>query len=476
MATTATEAGPAKLPHGAMTVGISAALLGALYGYDQSNISGAKIFIQENLGLTTDQLEAVATGVTYGTLLGVLIGGILANKFGRKKTTLAVVIGYIVFCLAQAFAQDMGSLMVARVLLGITIGVSLIAVPVFIAESIATRVRGSVLVGYQVAEVLGIILALLIAFALRNGNDATNWRWMLGIAAIPAVILLPLILALPETPRWLMMKGKRTKARETLVHIDPDADPDIILSGIDAALAEESGGSLGEMFRRPFLRATGFLIGLGLLIQITGINATITYSPDLFRNMGWTSTGGQLGSSLVVQIFAFLAVLVAMRYVDRWGRRPILLGGFSGLLAGLILVIIAYSTAVDGQWLSWQKTVGFIGLIVMNMAFAFGIGGLVWAFASESLPARLRAYGATTLLAADLIGNIIVVRYFLSVTEAIGGWQTFSIFGVLCIIAIFFVHRYAPETKGRDVDEILKFWDNGGKWPDELKQPGKHAA
>lgn len=460
-----------KLPTSALRIGIAAAMLGLLYGYDQSNISVAQLYLQDDLGLSTGQVETIATGVTYGTLVGVLLGGYLADRLGRKKSTLLVVVGYTIFCLAQALALDFTTLMIARVLLGITIGVSLIAVPVFIAESVATRRRGSVLVGYQVAEVLGIIIALVVGLALVGVAIDYNWRLMFGIAAIPAVLLFPLVLRSPETARWLMLRGRRAEAAKVLRQIDPDADVDAVLDSVADELAEETGGRVRELFERPYLRATVFLIILGLLIQITGINATITYGPALFKNMGWVDNVA-IGMNIVVQVCAFLAVLISMKYVDRWGRRPILIGGFSGLLAGLILVIIAYAGAVDGSWLGWQKTVGFIGFIVMNMAFAFGIGGLVWAFASETLPSRLRAFGATTLLAADLVGNIIVVQSFLSLEQAIGGAQTFGIFAILCIVAIFFVHRYAPETKGRDVDAIRLFWENGGKWPTEISTPG----
>lgn len=477
MSTSATAPGAKrKLPRSAWLIGTSAAMLGVIYGYDQSNIAGAQLFIEQALNVSTEQIETIATAVPYGMLIGTLLGGSFSNRFGRKSTTLAVVFGYVVFCLAQAAAWDFTSMMVSRVLLGFTIGVSLIAVPVFIAESVAARVRGGTLVMYQVAGVCGIIIALVVAFVLRNVNPDTNWRWMLGVAAIPAVALLPLLLKVPETSRWLMMKGRRDEALASLTKVDPEVDQNAVLDDIQAAIDAEKGGAFSEMLRRPYLRATVFVVVLGLLIQITGINATITYGPKIFKAMGYESTGQQLSSSLFVQICALIAVLISMRVVDRWGRRPILKTGIGIMILAQVMMVITFATVTNDQYASWQKALGFAGLALINVGFVFGFGALVWVYSSESFPARLRAYGAGAMMTADIFGNILIVQFFLTVMNDIGGATSFGIFGVLAVFALFFVHKFAPETKGREVDEIRHFWENGGKWPAKTQSVGGSAG
>lgn len=470
MTSDTTAAPKSKLPKGAARVGVTAALLGVIYGYDQSNIAGAQIFIEQDLNVSLAQIETIATAVPYGMLVGTLLGGLFSNRLGRKRTTILVVLGYIVFCLFQAMAWSFTSMMVARVLLGFVIGVSLIAVPVFIAESVAARIRGGTLVMYQVAGVCGIIIALIVAFLLRDMDTGYNWRLMLGVAAIPALAILPLMFRVPETSRWLMMAGRREDALASLQQIEPDADHELLLDDIQEAIDEEQGGAFSEMVHKPYLRATIFVIVLGLLIQITGINATITYGPKIFAAMGYTTVGSQLAAALTVQILALIAVLISMRIVDRWGRRPILMTGIGIMIFAQVLMVITFATVTklpngDLVFADWQKALGFAGLALINIGFVFGFGALVWVYSSESFPARLRAYGAGAMMTADIVGNIIIVQFFLTVMNDLGGAVSFGIFAALAVFALVFVYLFAPETKGRQVDDIRHFWENGGKWP-----------
>ncbi len=475
-----------KAARTAKMVAITASMLGLLYGYDQVNVGVAQTFFATDLGLSEWEVTTANTGVGYGTLLGVLIGGYFINKFGRKLTTVYIAGGYGLFCLAQAVSWNFESLFVARVLLGFSIGVSIIAVPVFIAESAATARRGRMLTAYQLFCVIGQVVVYAIAIAVAAQSDKWNWRVMFAVGAIPIVFLLPMILKMPETPRWLMMKGRRPEAETNLALVDPDCDVKAILDDAAQAIAEESKGSLREFFSPPFRRAAMFLIVLGLLIQITGINAFTTYGPVFAKQLGFSTVGSFILNGLIVVISA-IAVLLAMRLVDNWGRKPVMMSGFTFMVVGMILMIIAYATAgtpeiVAGgalqggaDWQLWQKAFALVGMAIAMAAFNFGVGATVWSFASESLPTRLRAYGAVTLLAADLIGNILVVQLTVAIMNARGGPFTFGLFSILAIIAIFFVKKFAPETKGRDVDAVRLFWENGGKWPDEATSVGKSA-
>ncbi len=470
-ATRATAEVNQKLPRSAMLVAVAGATLGLIYGYDNGNIGGAALFFQPDLHLNISQVETIASAILIGEILGAIIGGLVCNKFGRKKTILLIALGYTIFCIASAISWDMLSLGVSRFFLGLTIGLSLIAVPLFIAESVPARVRGRMLVLYQVMGVTGILLGNLIAAALTFANPSYNWRIMLGLAAVPAILLVPMLLKVPETANYLLMRGEREKAAITFAATDPDVDTTAQLADMEATLAEETGGSLKEMLKKPYLRATMFVLVFGFAIQITGINSTVTYGPQLFKSLGFTGNTGPIMASAAIQVFALASVLVSMRYIDRWGRRPILLTGIGVMTVGLVITAGNYATLTDGKFGTVQQIVGFSGLAIVQIGFVFGFGSLVWVYASEAFPGRLRAYGTSVLLTADLVANWIVAQFTLTALEWSGS-GTFLVFAILCVLAFFFVLKFAPETKGRQLDDIRHYWENGGKWPEDMKAVG----
>jgi len=460
-----------NFPRAAVVVALSAATLGIIYGYDQSNIGGAQLFFEADLDLDTQQVELVTTMVVYGELIGAVMGGLIINRLGRKTSILGVAVGYALFCALSAVSVSAQMLGITRFFLGLTIGISLIAVPVFVAESVPARVRGATLVMYQVATVIGIILGYLFSFGLSSVDQSINWRLMLGIAAVPALVLIPVLMRLPETSRWLMMKGRVDDARASILVTDPDADVEAEVAAIEHTLRKESGGAIREMLRKPFLRATVFVVLLGFFIQITGINATVTYGPKIFQAMGATSNAQSIGLALLVQVIALIAVLVSMTKIDNWGRRPVLLSGIAIMIVAQLIMVAVFATQQGDEFSTLQVVFGFIGLALINVGFVFGFGSLVWVYSTESFPDRLRSYGSSAMLGSDLIANIIIAQFFLTVMATIGGAWSFGIFAILAAIAWLFVLKFAPETKGRDLDDIQVFWENGGTWPADEKRP-----
>ena len=462
-------AAASRIPRSALVVALSAATLGIIYGYDGSNVAGAQLYFEDYFGLQDDQaaVETIVTATVYGELIGALAGGFIINRIGRKPSIVGVAIGYVIFCLLCAFSVTPMMLGVCRFFLGLTIGVSLIAVPIFVAESVPARIRGATLVAYQVAAVVGIILGYLGALALSGLGETINWRIMLGLAAVPAVLLIPALLRLPETARWLVLKGRIAEARVSLVRTDPDADVDAELNDIQQAISSEKGGRIKEMLRKPYLRATVFVVGLGFFIQITGINATVAYGPKIFQAMGIDTNTESILMSTLVQGIALVAVLASMTVVDRWGRRPILLTGITIMIVSQLAMVLTFATQQGSTFTTGQVVLGFIGLAGINVGFVFGFGALVWVYSSESFPARLRGYGSSAMLGSDLLANIIIAQFFLTILSTIGGAWSFGIFAILAVLAWLFVWRLAPETKGRELEEIQSFWENGGKWPAE---------
>ena len=453
-----------KLPKTAIAVAATAACLGIIYGYDNGIIGGAQDVFAEDLGLSTQQTEFVVAAIVYGEIIGAIAAGFLVNFWGRKKSMIILTAGYVVFGLLSAISVNMWMLAGSRVGLGLAIGISLIAVPVFVAESIPARVRGGTLVLYQVMGVCGIILGLLFSLALSGSTWLDSWRIMLGLASVPALILLPVIIKLPETARWYVMKGRIAEARTSMALTDPDADADAEIQSIQAANDEERGGAIKEMLRKPYARATFFVVGLGFFIQITGINATVTYGPQIFKAMGVESATQQILMALLVQCFALVSVLVAMKYVDNWGRRPVLLTGIAIMIAAQLMLVVAFATQQGSTFETWQIVLGFAGLALINVGFVFGFGALVWVYSSESFPARLRTMGASAMLTSDLVANLIIAQFFLTVMATLGGAGSFGLFALLAVLAWVFVFKLAPETKGRNLDDIQEFWENGGKW------------
>jgi sugar porter (SP) family MFS transporter len=441
-------------------IGLTAATIGVIYGYDLGNISGALLFIPKEFNLSTSQTESITTVVVAGSIVGALVAGKLANAIGRKPTMVFLSLGYAVFALLGAAATGLIFLDVSRFLLGVTIGISIVTAPIFIAESAPAATRGRLIVTYQFATVLGIGVAYLVDYALAGG---AHWRWMLGLSAAPALLIMVVLMRLPDTPRWYAMKGRFEEARATLRHIDPGVDADEGVREMQAALDSERGGSLREMVRVPYRRATIFVLVLGFLIQITGINAVVFYTPLIFTKMGYTGNASLLLLPALLQFASLIATAVSLNVVDRIGRRPTLLTGISAMIASNILLMVVFA---GGTISGIRSALGFIGILFFTAGFNFGFGSLVWVYAAESFPARLRTAGASAMLAADLTANLIIAQYFLSTLNSLGGVKTFALFLILAVISWLFIYWFAPETKGRQLEAIHEYWENGGAWPE----------
>lgn len=443
----------------ARRIAIAAATIGVIYGYDIGNISGALLFITEEMHLSPALQGSVTTVLVAGNIVGALLAGKLATAIGRKATMLFVVAGYAVFAVWSGLVSDILWLDISRFFLGISIGLSLVVTPIFLAESAPAAIRGALIVGYQVATVTGILIAYLVDWSLA---DSGNWRLMLALSAVPSVLVMFLLVKLPDTARWYVLKGRHDEARRTLQLVDPGADTDRELAEIRADIDSRRGGHLAEMFRKPYATATTFVLVLGFLVQITGINAITYYSPIIFKEMGFQGNATVIGLPAIVQGAALLATIGSLFVVDRVGRRPILLGGIATMIVSSLAMILVFATgSLDGGGSWW----GFAAILVFTAGFNFGFGSLVWVFASESFPARLRALGASLMLTADLVANLIVAQFFLPLMDGLGGATTFAIFLALAAFSWVFVLRFAPETKGRSLESIRTYWENGARWP-----------
>ncbi len=453
----------AVLPRRALatTIALTAATVGVIYGYDTGSVAGALLFIPAQFKLSTAATEWITTFTGIGLILGALIAKPLADRFGRKVTMLMIAMGFTVFAILQGVAVDIVWLDITRFLLGVSIGISTVAAPVFIAESAPANIRGALIVGYQVATVAGIMIAYFVDYVLAASG---SWRIMLALSAVASALVLIVLWRLPDTPRWYLMRGRREDALRTLRQVDPSADAERSVREIEGDLTAERGGGLREMLRLPYARPTVFVIALGFLVQITGINAVTYYSPFIFHDIGWQGHFVLFIQGLI-EVFSVFAVVAAVLVVDRIGRRLTLLIGVGVMIASTALLTVLY--AQGSHFSGLRSALGFIGIMFFTAGFNFGFGALVWVYASESFPSRLRTAGASAMLTADLLANLLISRFFLTVLHDLGGEGTFALFLGLAVVSFVFIRAMAPETKGRPLEAIRIYWENGGSWPPE---------
>ena len=312
--------------------------------------SPPRSLLTDDFQLTAFQISVVTTAVVVGQLIGAFFAGRITNRFGRKNSMIFVALGYAAFTGLQGLAPNEWFLTGVRFLLGFIIGVSIVTAPAYIAESAPKSVRGSMLVTFQIATVSGICIAYFVGLAL-SGTE--SWRLILSLAAIPALIVLFLVLRLPDTARGLMMVGRRAEAVEVLRRVDPDVDPEEEADIIERDLSYEEQGSFSELFRGRFRRAGTFVVGLGFLVQITGINAIVYYSPTIVQQVGVESSSGAILVTAIIQLFAVAAVVGSFFLVDRLGRRPILLGGITAMGIASVVLVVAFAT---GPRLCWPSS------------------------------------------------------------------------------------------------------------------------
>ena len=441
-------------------IGGTAAIIGIIYGYDLGAIAAAILFLEPDLGLSTFMVSVVTATVVLGQLFGAFSAGSITNRLGRKRTMVGIALGYVIFAALQGIAPNEWFLIAARFLLGFTIGVSIVTAPAYIAESSPRSVRGSMIVTFQVATVAGIAVSYFVGAALAG---LESWRLILSLSAIPALIVLFFVIRLPDTPRWYLMNGQRGEALDLIRRVQGDVDPEEEMHRIEEDLAYEEKGSFAELFQGRFRLAGFFVVTLGFLVQITGINAIVYYSPTIIQEVGVTDPFQAIIVNGFIQVAGVVAVVVSFLVVDRWGRRPTLLTGVGTMVVANAILIVAFA-------LGPSAILAFIGILLFIVGFNFGYGSLVWVYASESFPARLRTQGGSAMLTSDLLANFIVGVVFLSALGALGGSLTFGIFFGLAILSFIFICVLAPETKGRQLEAIRHYWYNQARWPEEAEK------
>ncbi|SDJ83389.1 MFS transporter, sugar porter (SP) family [Catalinimonas alkaloidigena] len=424
---------------------ITVALGGFLFGFDTAVISGAEQTIQRVWDLNSWQHGLTVSIALMGTVVGALFGGIPSDKLGRQKTLFWIAVFYLVSALGSALATDWYLFLSFRFLGGLGVGASSVAAPLYISEIAPPASRGRLVALFQFNVVFGILMAYL-SNALIGGHGPSDWRWMLGMEAIPAILFQVLVLFVPESPRWLILKRNEVaRAREILSKIDPvHAEQEVaaILNTAELDVKTPAEPFFSKRYRLPITLAVLF----AMFNQLSGINAIIYYAPRIFGMTG-LGTESALLSTAGIGLINFLSTLLALNFIDRFGRRALMKIGSWGLIATLGLVAYAFFTETFGYWVP-------IYLFVYIAFFAFSQGAVIWVFISEIFPNRVRAYGQALGSFTHWLLAAIVSFAFPVVTETLGGGVTFSIFCGMMILQLLFVWKMMPETKGKSLEQL----------------------
>jgi sugar porter (SP) family MFS transporter len=393
--------------------------------------------------------EVVVSVVLIGSMVGAIVGGVFADRAGRRSTLIWGGVLFIAGSILAPLSPDVYTLIVSRSLLGVAIGFTSVTAPVYVSELAPPQSRGMLIGLYQFALTGGIALADLVGYWLA-GEHA--WRLMFGLGAIPALFFLILMLTVPESPRWLVAHNRSTEAKAVLRSYSDEDGARLLLADIHASLMiimEKRWSALWTLtVRKALLIAVGFTV----LQQVTGINTIIYYGPQIFALAGVGSDKNAIFATLLVAVVNVLATVIALLLVDRVGRKPLLYWGVGGMTFSLFVLAFAFHNQ-----LQFGSSLGMIAtacLMVYITCFAFSMGPIGWIIVTEVFPLRLRARGVAAASLGSGASNFIVSLTFLSLIKAVGNTATFCIYGAFCILTLFFVCYVMPETKGCELESI----------------------
>jgi SP family galactose:H+ symporter-like MFS transporter len=431
-----------------------AALGGLLFGYDTGVISGAILFIKKEFSLSTTLQETVVSAVLIGAVIGAVIGGALADRFGRRKIIILAGVIFSLSAVGTASAPTVTALVFGRIIVGIAIGLASFTAPMYISEVSPAKIRGSLVSVNQLAVTVGIVVAYLVDYAL---SAIQGWRYMFGLAAIPSAILVIAMWRLPASPRWLLSRDMADEARSVLQRIRGTQDVADEMKEIQEGLTKQKGGL--EDLLHPLLRMA-LIVGIGLAVfqQITGINTVIYYAPTILEFAGFKTAGFSILATVGVGLVNVGFTVLAIRLMDRVGRRPLLLIGVAGQIVGLVLLGIAFQLQQLAHIIAYIA-VGSLAIYVGS--FAVGLGPVFWLMISEIYPLKVRGAAMSIATVANWGLNLVVALTFLSLVQVLGRPWSFWLYAAIGIAAWVFIYLLVPETKGRSLEEIEEHWRRG---------------
>jgi sugar porter (SP) family MFS transporter len=426
-----------------------AGLAGLLFGYDTGIIAGALLTIQPEFSLGSFASGMVVGAVPVGAVFGAWFASGRSDRYGRRSLILISAAVFIVGAIGSGLAPDALLLIISRVVIGLAIGVASAVTPVYISEVAPADMRGSLVTFFQLAVTVGILVAYLTGLVFTDVNE--GWRWMLGLGAIPAIILALGMLRLPNSPRWLVMTGQTDAAREALERVRPSGP-----EAIDQEIEEIQGTLGGETgtwkdLLRPAVKAALVVgIGLAILQQITGINTVIYYAPTIIQQAGIGSDSSAILASLGVGAVNVLMTVVALRLLDRTGRRTLLFIGVTGMSLSLFLL----GGAFLGSSGTLSSVIAVLSLMVFVSSFAISLGPIFWLLNAEIYPLAVRSKAAAAGTMTNWFFNFLVSLTFLPLIDLLTQSGAFWFYGLVGMVTLWFCWKFVPETKGKSLEQI----------------------
>jgi MFS transporter, SP family, arabinose:H+ symporter len=428
-----------------------AAVGGLLFGYDTAVISGAIGFIQKKYILSPAQTGWVASCALIGCVIGAMLAGPVSDKTGRKKVLIFSALAFAISSLGIMLPWSLDAFVLFRLIGGLGIGTASMIAPLYIAEIAPAPIRGRLVSIYQMGIVCGILIVYFVNAAIAGlyteaWNIDSGWRWMFGSGLLPSLIFLFLLVIVPESPRWLAARGRLQQAQDILTKINGREKAIEELAAIRNDLNTKEG-SLADLVA-PRLRKRLFIgITLAIFSQVTGMNAILYYAPEIFKSKGDGGSSAML-QTILIGVINLLFTIVAIKYVDKWGRRKLLLIGSAGMACCLAVIGSAFYL----QWL--QSYLILIAILAYIAFFAISLGPMTFVVVAEIFPTHVRGKAMSVSIFFLWIAVYIVSQTFPMLKAAIGEAFTFWIYMGMSVICWLFVRKMVPETKGKTLEEI----------------------
>jgi sugar porter (SP) family MFS transporter len=424
-----------------------AALAGLLFGYDTGVISGALLFIRPQFNLGAAEEGMVVSGVLFGATLSAMLSGRLTDVFGRKRLIQVISVIFAIGSIICAMANSVAILVAGRVLLGLAIGVASYTAPLYISEVSPPSIRGALVGLNQTAITIGILASYMVDYAFAEHGQ---WQMMVGLGAVPGIILGAGMLFMPESPRWLAVVGREQEAKAVMALIREKDEIEAELSEIKKTLTEQKG-AWADLLSKAMLLPLAIGVGLAVFQQFTGINTVIYYAPTIFKLAGFQSNSVSILATAGVGVVNVIMTIIAISLLDRAGRRPLLLIGLVGMLVSLVTLSLAFANAEALPYLKW---IGVGSVMFYVASFAISLGPVFWVMISEIYPLDVRGLAMSLATAVCWISNLVVSFTFPILVKYVGPPVTFAIYAAMTVLAIAFSYWIVPETKGLSLEEI----------------------
>jgi sugar porter (SP) family MFS transporter len=434
--------------HVVIASGITA-LGGLLFGYDTGVISGALLFLKNDFGgLSSFEQELVTSLLLVGAVAGALVAGRISDRLGRRPTVMITAGVFVVGVALAAFAPQFWILLAARIIIGLAVGSASMVVPLYIGEVAPPKIRGGLVSLNQLAITVGILVSYLADYGLQSTE---NWRLMFGLAAIPAVLLFIGMLFQHESPAWLVTQGRDDEARQVLANLrSPDQiEPEIAEVHRVSSMRTASMRDVFAKRVRPML-AVGVL--LAVFQQVTGINTVIYYAAIVLKDNAGLGNSGSLLANVVNGAVNVGMTIVAIRLLDRVGRRVLLLTGTVGMAVGMFITAFSFIGGSQLHGVAVWTAIG--GLLIYTGSFAIGLGPVFWLLIAEIYPLNIRGASMSVATIANWAANFVVTVSFLTLVSAIGPLGVFLLFGCMTLVALSYFFFKVPETKGKSLQEL----------------------